>query len=241
MADRTLGLLDAFGPVMIGPSSSHTAGVARIAFLARSILPGPIDRARVSFYGSLARTWRGHGSDKAAIAGLLGILPEDERLSFAPELARRWGLEVEILPCPEGPSRYHPNTMVVEIEAGPRRLRVRGASIGGGKILLQSVDGFRTSLDGSLDALLVLHRDEVGEIALVATLLASRGINIAQMSSHRRDKGDEALLVVEVDGPVSANVSEGIRALRGVLDAVLVPAIARADRSAGGAAREAYA
>ena len=244
MPDRTLGVLDLFGPIMIGPSSSHTAGIARLAFLARSILPGPIDAARVTFYGSLARTYRGHGSDKAAIAGLLGILPEDERLAFSPELAARQGLAVEIVPARECPSRYHPNTAVFELSAGERRLRVRGASVGGGKVLLQSIDGFKTSLDGSLDALLVLHRDEIGVIAEVASFLAGLGLNIAQMSSHRRDKGEEALLIVEVDGDVSTSVADGLCGLKGVIDVVRVPCIASGARqggrgSASGAAAEA--
>jgi len=234
MPDRTLGLLDIFGPIMIGPSSSHTAGVARLAFLARSIVQGPIDHARISFHGSLARTYKGHGSDKAAIAGLLGILPEDERLAFAPELARRQGLEVEIVPVYDSPARYHPNTAVFELSSGESRLRVRGASVGGGKVLLQSISGFQTAIDGTLDAILVLHRDEIGVIALVATLLAERGLNIAQMSSHRRDKGEEALLVVEVDGDVPVSVADDLARLKGILKVVRVPSIASGTRLALG-------
>jgi L-serine dehydratase len=225
MDDRKVGLFDMLGPVMMGPSSSHTAGVARIAFLARRILPSHLDRARVSFYGSLARTYRGHGSDKAAIAGLLGILPEDERLAFAPELARREGLEVEIVPVFDGPERYHPNTVVLELFSGDRRLRVRGASVGGGEILLQSVNGYGALLDGRLDALLVLHHDEPGVIARVATLLAASGINIASLASRRKDRGDEALLVVEVDGAVDSGLIAGVAALKAVREVVHVPSI----------------
>jgi L-serine dehydratase len=225
MSEGTSGILDLFGPVMIGPSSSHTAGVARIAYLARKILPLPIDRARVSFYGSLARTFRGHGSDKAAIAGLLGILPEDERLAFAPDIARREGLNVEIVPVLDGPERYHPNTAVFELWSGDRYLRVRAASIGGGEIRLQSINGFEADLDGALEAILVLHHDEPGVIAHVATILAARGFNIATMVSHRKDKGDEALLVVEVDGIVPTGVTAALRGARGVLDVVYVPSI----------------
>jgi L-serine dehydratase len=225
MDDRKIGLFDIFGPVMIGPSSSHTAGVARIAFLARKILPGPLDRARVSFYGSLARTYRGHGSDKAAIAGLLGILPEDERLAFAPEIAQREGLKVEIVPVYDGPERYHPNTVVLELASGARKLRVRGASVGGGEILLQSVNGFEAQLDGRLDALLVLHHDEPGVIAHVAALLAGAGMNIASLASRRKDRGDEALLVVEVDGQVDGRLIESIAALPAVREVVRVPSI----------------
>jgi L-serine dehydratase len=225
MDERKLGLFDILGPVMIGPSSSHTAGVARIAFCARRILPGPIDRARVLFYGSLARTYRGHGSDKAAIAGLLGILPEDERLSFAPEIAARQGLEVEIVPVFDGPERYHPNTVVLELFAGDRRLRVRGASVGGGEILIQSVDGFEAQLDGRLEALLVLHHDEPGVIASVAALLAGSGFNIASIASRRKDRGDEALIVVELDAAVDEPLIARLSALHAVREVVRVPSL----------------
>jgi L-serine dehydratase len=225
MDERKIGLFDILGPVMIGPSSSHTAGVARIAFLARRIFPLPLDRARVSFYGSLARTYRGHGSDKAAIAGLLGILPEDERLAFSPELAARAGLEVEIVPVLDGPERYHPNTVVIELFSGTRSLRIRGASVGGGEILLQSVGGFEALLDGRLEALLVRHHDEPGVIARVAALLAEAGLNIASLASRRKDRGDEALIVAEVDGVVSPDLVKSISALQAVREVVRVPSI----------------
>jgi L-serine dehydratase len=225
MDDKKIGLFDILGPVMIGPSSSHTAGVARIAFLARKILPGPLDRARVSFYGSLARTYKGHGSDKAAIAGLLGILPEDERLSFAPELAAREGLAVEIVPVYDGPERYHPNTVVIELASGGRALRLRAASVGGGEILLQSINGYEALIDGRLEALLVRHHDEPGVIAHVAALLAGAGLNIASLASKRKDRGDEALIVAEVDGVVDAALLVAIAALPAVREVVRVPSI----------------
>jgi len=225
MEDKKIGLFDMLGPVMIGPSSSHTAGVARIAFLARRIFPFPLDRARVSFYGSLARTYRGHGSDKAAIAGLLGILPEDERLAFAPELAVRARLDVEIVPVFDGPERYHPNTVVIELFSGDRSSRLRAASVGGGEILLQSINGFDALLDGRLDAILVLHHDEPGVIARVAALLAAAGLNIASLASRRKDRGDTALIVAEVDGAVDSWLIASIAALGAVREVVSVPSI----------------
>jgi L-serine dehydratase len=231
MPERALGLLDIFGPVMIGPSSSHTAGVARIAFLARKIHGGPFDRARVFFHGSLASTWKGHGSDKAAIAGLIGILPEDERLAFAPELAEREGLDIELVPVFDSPERYHPNTVVLELESGGRRTRVRGASVGGGKVRLQSINGFKTELDGALEAILVLHQDTRGVIAGVAAILAAWGFNIASMTSHRTDKGDLALLVVEVDGLVASGVIPALGGVQGVKDVVYVPSASGGGRS----------
>lgn len=225
MAERYVGILDMLGPVMIGPSSSHTAGVARLAFLAGSMLPTRPERAVVEFHGSLARTWLGHGSDCAAIAGLLGILPEDERLAYARELAEGQGVSVEIRPVYESPARYHPNTAVFLIEAGGERLRLRGASVGGGEILVESIDGYRTALDGSLDALLVLHRDEVGVIAEVSRILARAGLNIASAVSHRKDRGDEALLVVELDQAPPRAVLEELGRLPSARRVVRVPAI----------------
>jgi L-serine dehydratase len=225
MDERKIGLFDMFGPVMIGPSSSHTAGVARIAYLARSILGSRPDWARISFYGSLARTYRGHGSDKAAVAGLLGILPDDERLGFAPELASREGMEVEIIAVLEGPERYHPNTVALELRSGERKLRVRGASVGGGEILLQSIDGFEAQLDGRLEALLVLHHDEPGVIARVADVLARERINIASLASRRRDRGDVALIVAELDGDAGSAVVRSIAGLEAVREVIRVPRI----------------
>lgn len=218
-------VLEMFGPVMIGPSSSHTAGVARIAFAARRIFGGTPPRAEVRFYGSLARTWRGHGSDKAVVAGLLGILPDDERLAFSLELARREGMDVRIVPESESPARYHPNTVVLDLSDGQRRIRLRGASVGGGEIRLQSIGGYHTDLDGSLDAILVLHRDEVGVIATVSGILAEHRYNIAQISSHRKEKGDEALLVAEVDGSVDSRLLEALQRVSAVREVVYIPSI----------------
>jgi len=225
MEDKKVGLFDLMGPVMIGPSSSHTAGVARIAYMARRIFPLPLDRARVSFYGSLARTYRGHGSDKAAIAGLLGILPEDERLAFSPQLAERAGLRVEIVPVWSGPERYHPNTVVIELWSGARTSRLRAASVGGGEVLLQSINGFEANIDGRLDALLVLHHDEPGVIARVASAIAAAGLNIASLASRRKDRGDAALIVAEVDGAVGSGLISSLSSLGGVREVVAVPSM----------------
>ncbi|MCX7025568.1 MAG: L-serine ammonia-lyase, iron-sulfur-dependent subunit beta [Spirochaetes bacterium] len=224
MADRPLTIFDMFGPVMIGPSSSHTAGIARIAFLARSIFDGEISAAKATFYGSLARTWKGHGSDKALVAGLLGIYPDDERLGFSLEIARRMNLNVEIISEYRMPGRYHPNTVVIELSGGGRTLRVRGASVGGGSVLLQSINGFDADLTGELDAVLVLHHDEIGVLAGVTAALAGHGVNIACAASHRREKGDEALLVVEVDDHVPSAAIAAVERIRGVISAVHVPA-----------------
>lgn len=236
MPKDNVSLFDVFGPVMIGPSSSHTAGVARIAFLARKIFAAPPERARVRFYGSLAATYRGHGSDLAAVAGLMGIGPEDERLGRGLELHREamaagTGFPIEIEAAEEEPASWHPNTVVVELEspgrppAAPRRLRLRAASVGGGSIRIEEIDGYRVNLSGEQDALLVLHHDEIGVIAIVSHMLAANRINIADTSSHRKEKGDEALLVVETDGPIPQSVIDQIANLPPVYRAIRVPSL----------------
>lgn len=218
-------LFDVIGPVMIGPSSSHTAGVARICFLARKAFGERPEKARVTFHGSLAATWRGHGSDKAALAGLLGLHPEDERLSFARELAEREGLVVEFIEDRATDAGFHPNTLRVELEGGGRKLGITGCSIGGGAVRIENVNGFPASISGELDAVLVRHRDRPGVIAGVTGVLAAAGVNIATAASRRNQKGDEALLVVEVDGVPPGAALEAIKALGEVLAAVHLPSV----------------
>jgi L-serine dehydratase len=223
--DGSTGLFDIFGPVMLGPSSSHTAGVCRIAFIARSIFVGEVEKAVIRFFGSLAATYAGHGSDRAAVGGLLGIRPDDERMSFSLELADKLAFPYSIVAEREKVERYHPNTVVIELEGGKKRLRVRGASIGGGNILIQSVNGYSLDLRGELDAVLALHHDEVGVIAIVSHILAASRVNIANAVSHRKDKGDEAMLVIEVDGTVPTAALDQIHNLPAIYEVVYVPAI----------------
>jgi L-serine dehydratase len=188
------------------------------------------DRALVRFYGSLAATYRGHGSDKAVAAGLLGISPEDERLSRGLELAAEAsasgeGFPIDIISERIEPAPWHPNTVVIELSAGEDVLRIRAASVGGGAIRIEEVNGYAVRLSGELEALLVLHKDEIGVIAIVSHILAANRINIAATSSHRKEKGDEALLVVETDGPIPGSVIEQIECLPPVFMALRVPAL----------------
>jgi len=230
MVKESVSIFDILGPVMIGPSSSHTAGVARIAFLARKMFGREPSRATVRFYGSLAATYRGHGSDKAVSAGLLGIPPEDERLARGLELAQEAlrsgsGFPIEIVPERNEPAPWHPNTVVIELEGGGESLSMRAASVGGGSIRIEEINGYSVRLSGELDALLVLHRDEIGVIAIVSHILAANRINIAGTSSHRKEKGDEAMLVVETDHPIPPQIIDQIEPLPPVLMALKVPAL----------------
>ncbi|MDR1301952.1 MAG: L-serine ammonia-lyase, iron-sulfur-dependent subunit beta [Treponema sp.] len=222
-------LSEIFGPVMIGPSSSHTAGVSRIAFLARKIFGAAPQRAVVRFYGSLAATWKGHGSGDAAVAGLLGIPPEDERLfrgrALLGELqAAGKGFALAIETVAELPPFWHPNSLVLELY-GDHTLIIQGSSIGGGSICINAINGYRVHLSGESAAILVLHYDEIGVIAEVTHILAHHRINIAATSSHRRERGGDALLVVETDSPVPASVITQIQDVSSIYQVLSVPAL----------------
>ncbi len=230
MPKDNVAIFDILGPVMVGPSSSHTAGVARIAFLARKMFGRKPDRAVVRFYGSLAATYRGHGSDKAVAAGLLGVPPEDERLARGLELAEEArangdGFPIDITAEPTEPAPWHPNTVAIDLFQGTGKLRIRAASVGGGAIRIEEINGYSVRLSGELDALLVLHRDEIGVIAIISHILAANRINIACTSSHRKEKGDEAMLVVETDHEIPPRIIEQIERLPPVLMALKVPSL----------------
>ncbi|MDR1030473.1 MAG: L-serine ammonia-lyase, iron-sulfur-dependent subunit beta [Treponema sp.] len=218
-----------FGPVMIGPSSSHTAGVSRIAFLARKIFGLAPQRAVVRFYGSLAATWKGHGSGDAAVAGLLGIPPEDERLFRGRALLRELqaagkGFSLTIETVAELPPSWHPNSLVLELY-GEHTLIVQGSSIGGGSICINAINGYQVHLSGESAAILVLHYDEIGVIAEVSHILAHHRINIAATSSHRRERGGDALLVVETDSPIPASIITQIQDVSSIYQVLSVPAL----------------
>jgi L-serine dehydratase len=233
MPKENVPLFEIFGPVMIGPSSSHTAGVARIAYLARKTFGALPGKAWIRFYGSLASTWKGHGSGDAALAGLLGIHPEDEGISRGSELLKQYqqegrGFPVEIETYMDLPSSWHPNSMVIEIfgREGPgHHLSIRAASIGGGSIRIDELNGFEVNLSGELEALLALHHDEIGVIAEVSQILAEEKINIAGTSSHRREKGDVALLVVEVDGKIPQTLKKRLETLPAIYQVLFIPSV----------------
>jgi L-serine dehydratase len=227
---KQVTLFDILGPVMIGPSSSHTAGVARIGYMARKLFVEKPDAVTVQFYGSLAATWKGHGSGDAIIAGLLEIPPEDERLREGARLLETAlkdgsGFPITIEAVPKLPSGWHPNTAVLVLSNQKKQLRLRASSIGGGSIQIDEVNGYQLALSGMLDALLVVHRDEVGVIAIVSHILAANHINIAATTSHRKEKGDEALLVIEVDEPIPSSIIEQIQNLPPVFSVIHLPSL----------------
>jgi L-serine dehydratase len=207
-----VSLLDIIGPVMVGPSSSHTAGACRIGLFARGLLGGQPESARVELHGSFARTGAGHGTDRAIAGGLLGFLPDDERLRESLALARAAGLEISFANA-KLRGEHHPNTARITIRRGVQEARVTGSSIGAGRILITDIDGFAVEVTGTLPTLVFVAQDVPGIIAAVSTALARQGDNIATMKVSRRQKGGDAIHLYELDQPASSQAMEAIRAI----------------------------
>jgi len=208
-------VFDIIGPVMVGPSSSHTAGAARIGLVARKLFGRKPAWARISFYGSFAETYRGHGTDVAIVAGLLGFDTFDDRLPNALEIARIEGLDVSFFT--EEAIPHHPNTARLRIGDDRGKLELVGVSIGGGKIEIVELNGFELKLSGHHPALLIMHNDRYGTIGAVASALAKHAINIGHMEVSRKEKGKEALMTIEVDQPLTDDLIQELEQLPNVI------------------------
>jgi L-serine dehydratase len=205
-----VSLFDILGPVMVGPSSSHTAGACRLGLMARAIAGGTPRRARILLHGSFAATGEGHGTHRAIVGGLAGIAPDDLRLRRAYDEAKQAGLEWDFVDVDLGEAA-HPNTAVFELERDGDRVTVRGASVGGGRIEVTEIDGFPVSLGGDYHTLVVLARDEPGTIMTITGLFAARQINLATMRVDRAGRRRDALMTIEADAPVPDFVLEELR------------------------------
>jgi L-serine dehydratase len=213
-------VFDIIGPVMIGPSSSHTAGAARIGRVARTIFNQKPERAEITFYGSFAKTYKGHGTEVAIIGGILDFDTFDPRIVSAVEIAKQEGIEVEIRVSEE--IAEHPNTARVRLIKGTRSLEIVGISIGGGKIEIVEINGFRLNLSGQLPALLVLHEDRFGMIAAVANILSKYQINIGAMQVSRKSRGEEALMIIETDQNVGEEIADEIERVPYILNVAVI-------------------
>lgn len=206
-----VSLFDILGPVMVGPSSSHTAGACRLGLMARAILGGTPERARIQLHGSFAATGEGHGTHRAIVGGLVGLSPDDLRLRQAYDEAKAAGLEWEFEEVKLG-DEAHPNTTIFHVERGGETVTLRGASVGGGRIEVTEVDGFPVALGGDYDTLVVLAHDEPGTIAKIAGIFADDGVNLATMRVDRTGRHKDALMTIEADQPISDAALERIRA-----------------------------
>lgn len=198
-----MNISDIIGPIMIGPSSSHTAGAARLGNLARNVFGNPIKSAQIYLHGSFAETYKGHGTDLALVAGLLGYAPSDERIPQAFEYAKEKNLDFQFHTIDLG-KHTHPNTVKFILEGVENQTsEIIGSSLGGGMVTISSIDGFTVNFTGQYPVLIVKHEDRPGVISKVTSILAEQEINIAQMRVFRQNKGGEALMVLEIDYPVN--------------------------------------
>ncbi|WP_423409998.1 L-serine ammonia-lyase, iron-sulfur-dependent subunit beta [Heyndrickxia sp. MSNUG] len=208
-------VFDIIGPVMIGPSSSHTAGAARIGRVARSLFGREPKWATISFYGSFAKTYKGHGTDVAMVGGLLDFDTYDERIIKAIEIAKNSGMKIKFIE--EEAITDHPNTARVLIGDDKGEQELVGISIGGGKIEIIELNGFELKLSGHHPAILVVHNDRHGAIAAVSNILANEEINIGHMEVSRKEKGKMALMTIEVDHNIGDHVITQLEQLPNVL------------------------
>jgi L-serine dehydratase len=208
------------GPSMVGPSSSHTAGAARMGRVARQLLGAPPKKAEIIFFGSFAETYRGHGTDLAIVGGILDMATDDPRIPRSLELAEEAGLDVTIRTG--SAITVHPNTAKMILSDGTRVVEVIGASIGGGNIEILSVDGFDVKFIAMYPTICVYHKDRPGFIAELTAVLSRRGINIGTMDVDRKQRNGDALTVIEVDSNITSEVKEEILALSDVEDVRIV-------------------
>ena len=206
---KKYGVFDVLGPVMIGPSSSHTAGAARLGKIFGIMAGEGIERVEFLLHGSFGKTYRGHGTDRALVAGILGMEPSDERLKDSLEIAKE--KNIEIIFTEKDLGDVHPNTVKVLITcSGGRRFTAQGSSIGGGSIEITEVDGEAVEFTGAYPTLIVSHKDIPGQVSKVTSLLYTQGINIAYMKVFRHHRGDIATMVFETDENISKAVLDCI-------------------------------
>ena len=209
-------LFDIIGPVMIGPSSSHTAGAARIGRITRMLLGEEVQYADIRFHGSFAKTWEGHGTDRAVIGGLLGLQVDDERLRKSRALAEQAGMRYTISAVQLRDA--HPNTALLELTGkSGKKLTLQAASIGGGAIVVNKIDGIDVNFTGDFNTLIVRNQDETGSVAAITSILSQVHINVANMSVNRHRREGDALMVIETDQHIKPRQVEFLSELPGIL------------------------
>jgi L-serine dehydratase len=205
-------MFDIIGPRMIGPSSSHTAGAARLGKVARRISGNDVAKVTFILYGSFAKTYKGHGTDRALLAGIMGMEPNDPNLSKSLDSAKASGLDYEFVVNDADPP--HPNTVKMIITNGSgKRTEVVGCSIGGGNIRVIQINGLSVEFTGEYPTLVIRHIDQTGVIAQVTSLMVQFNINIAFMRVFRQSKGQDAFMIIETDNDISKKVIGQVRAL----------------------------
>ena len=203
------GLFGVLGPSMIGPSSSHTAGAARIGLMCRSVAQGNIAEVTFFLHGSFANTYKGHGTDRALVGGLLGMQTDDERIINSLDIAKKNGIKVSFVKTDLG--NVHPNTVeAVMTNKNGETSSIVASSVGGGEINLVSVNGFHADLSGNYNAIIVRHKDKVGMVSKITAVFEKNKINIVSLSNNREEKGQTAITIIEMDGETNKEMLSDI-------------------------------
>ena len=211
-----MNLFDILGPVMVGPSSSHTAGAVRIGWMTQKLLGEQPVEAKILMYGSFAATGKGHGTDRGLVAGLLGMRADDERIPHSFEIADAAGLSYSFGIA--NLTSAHPNSVVLEVKGkSGRTLEVQACSLGGGRIMINRLDGLDVNCTCEIPTLIVHNLDQPGHVAEVTSMLAHKSVNIANMSLYRDKRGGSAVMVVEMDQPLPKEFLQWLEHLEGIV------------------------
>lgn len=211
-----MDIFDIVGPIMVGPSSSHTAGAVRIGYIGGKLLGEPVKKAQILLYGSFLATGEGHGTKKAIVAGLLGMEPDDYRISDSFNIAKAKDMEIEFgeAKLNEG----HPNSALLRLEGiNGNKIEVLGQSIGGSRINIAQIDGIDTNFSGECPTLIVHNMDQPGHVSEVTSMLAHKSVNIATTQLYRSAKGGNAVMVVECDQQIPKEGIEWLKHVEGIL------------------------
>ena len=219
---KTYGLRDIIGPIMVGPSSSHTAGALALASMARKLFGEQPERAVFTLYGSFAKTYHGHGTDRALLGGIMGFSTDDMRIRNSFEIAQESGLAYTFTPN-ETEAEIHPNTVDISMtNKNGQTMTIRGESLGGGKVRIVRINGVSIDFTGEYSAVIVVQQDKPGVVAHITKVLSDRGVNIAFMRLFREAKGHTAYTIVESDGPLPEDVAESLKENANVHDVMIV-------------------
>ncbi len=210
-----MNIFDIMGPIMVGPSSSHTAGAARIGLITRNLLGCTPERAELLLHGSFAATGQGHGTDRALAAGLLGMAPDDPDLPRSFALAHDAGMALTVSTV--NLRGAHPNTVLLRVSGEGRELEVNASSLGGGRVRVNAIDGMEATFTGDYPTLIIRNEDRPGQVAEVTALLSEHGVNIATMQLYRDRRGGLAVMVIESDQAVPAGMADYLRTQPGIV------------------------
>ncbi|NLM05540.1 MAG: L-serine ammonia-lyase, iron-sulfur-dependent, subunit beta [Tissierellia bacterium] len=213
-------VFDIIGPIMIGPSSSHTAGAVKIGRLARKIFNAKIEKADIHFYGSFAQTYQGHATDVAVVGGLLSFETDDVRIREAISYAKENGIEINFIGEKKVPD--HPNTVLIDLYGEGKEMKILGVSVGGGAMEIRGINEFSVNITGDMNIILIKHKNVYGPIAAATEILAKNSININSMNVSKVEKGGLSLMTIEIDQKVPDDLIDNIKKADNIVDVSLI-------------------